>query len=92
MITCPSVYPKITPGRHGCPCRSRRFSLFVVAGQSGPAMLVYPKIASVAVSFQDIFIISCGWDGKLWSSHADFSANIHFSFFITTAFWYIRIP
>ncbi len=36
-------------------------------------MLVYPKIARVAVSFRTIFIILCGWDGKLWSSHADFS-------------------
>ncbi len=36
---------------------------------------VYPKIARVVVSFRDIFIIRCGWDGKLWSSHAGLSEN-----------------
>jgi len=36
-------------------------------------MLVYPKIIHAAVSFQTIFIIRCGWSGKIWSSHAGFS-------------------
>ena len=34
----------------------------------------YPKIARLVVSFRTIFIIRCGWDDKLWSSHAGLSA------------------
>ena len=54
---------------------------------------VYPKIVHLAVSFRTIFIIRYGCrDTKIWSSCAGFSANIHFSFFIATAFCYIKIP
>jgi len=33
-------------------------------------LIFYPKIVNVAVSFRTIFTIGCGWDGKIWSSHA----------------------
>jgi len=39
------VYLKI-PVAGACPCRSQGFSLLVVAGQFGPAMLVYLKIVA----------------------------------------------
>ncbi len=36
-------------------------------------LCIHPKIARVAVFFRTIFIIGCGWDGKLLSSHAGLS-------------------
>ena len=53
----PSICPKISHGGHGCPCRSRKFSLLIVAGRSGvftafplpgPAMPVY-LIGSISI-------------------------------------------
>ena len=44
-----SSHAGLSENRHEArdqPCRSDGYSLFVVAGQSGPAMLVYPKIAT----------------------------------------------
>jgi hypothetical protein len=55
----------LSENRHealGQPCRSDRFSLFVVAGQLGPAMLVYPKIALEDRDFRAIFMVRCGCD------------------------------
>jgi len=40
------VYLKI-PVARACPCRSKGFSWFVVAGQLGPAMLVYSELRLV---------------------------------------------
>ena len=56
-------YPKI-PQERACPCRSESFSSFVVAGQFGPAMLAYPKIAHNVLLFRAIFMLGCGFDLK----------------------------
>jgi hypothetical protein len=47
------------------PCRSDRFSLFVVAGQLGPAMLVYMEAGSCPLLRTPAFVPCCpgvpGW-------------------------------
>ena len=61
-------------GAHRC-CKSiagGRETTFALCRNADFPSQLYPKINHGAVSFRTIFIIHCGWNGKIRSSHAGF--------------------